>query len=63
MSRSKFAVEITLAEERDAADGKAYTEVRVSLTENGYQWNTQRFPAEKWPQIQAAVNAALLGIA
>jgi hypothetical protein len=59
MSRNKFKIEVTTASESDAADGGKYTEVRVSITENGYQWHTQRFPAEKWPQIVDAINKAI----
>lgn len=55
----KFQVEVTLAPQRDALDDSAYTELHISVTDNGYQWHSLNVPAEKWPAVELAVMQAI----
>jgi hypothetical protein len=44
---------------RDWLTDKPYTEVCVSISENGYQWSSIRVPAERWPEVIDAVTKLL----
>lgn len=60
MSRAKFQVDVTLHPQRDVLDNSAYTELHISVTDNGYQWHSLNVPAEKWPAVQLAVMQAIM---
>ena len=54
-----FAVKADAGIQRDLETHKPYTEITVSITENGYQWSSIRVPAERWPEVVDAVTKLL----